>query len=256
MLPLYSPDGERALQALVDRRPLLAFDFDGTLAPIVDHPDDARIAPEVATLLTALVERVPVAIVTGRAIADVLPRLGFKPHYVVGNHGAEGLGASPGTAMQALADARAHLTAQRETLEAAGVLLEDKGSSLALHYRLAPDAAVALAAIERATAGLDRAVRHFGGKFVWNIVSAYAPDKGDAVRRLVGAAGAGAALFAGDDVNDEAVFEIAPPHWLTLRIGRDDRPSAARWYLDGHHDVARLLQSLLGLIARVPSAGR
>ena len=48
---LFTPEGERALDAVMRRAPLLAFDFDGTLAPIVRHPDDARIAPAEAALL-------------------------------------------------------------------------------------------------------------------------------------------------------------------------------------------------------------
>ena len=79
MRHLLSARGEAALAALMRRRPLLAFDFDGTLAPIVARPEDARVPAAVAARLAVLALRLPVAIVTGRAIGDVRHRLGFEP---------------------------------------------------------------------------------------------------------------------------------------------------------------------------------
>ncbi len=92
MKHLFTPEGLEALAAVVRAEPLLAFDFDGTLAPIVEHPDDAAVGAAVAAPLAALAARLPVAIVTGRSIGDVTPRLGFAARWVIGNHGAEGLG--------------------------------------------------------------------------------------------------------------------------------------------------------------------
>ena len=89
MKHLFTTEGEIALQAVMRLRPLLAFDFDGTLAPIVARPDEARVAEAVSRGLAALARDLPVAIITGRSVADVRPRLGFAPHYVIGNHGAE-----------------------------------------------------------------------------------------------------------------------------------------------------------------------
>jgi trehalose 6-phosphate phosphatase len=72
-------------------------------------------------------------------------------------------------------------------------------------------------------------------------VLAQSPDKGDAVHRLVQRAGVQAAVFVGDDLNDEAVFEQALPTWLTIRIGRDDARSQAQYFLDSHAEVAQFL---------------
>jgi trehalose 6-phosphate phosphatase len=74
---------------VLKREPLLAFDFDGTLAPIVDRPQDARVPEPVAQCLQELGSRCAVAIITGRSVEDVKPRLGFAPQFIVGNHGAE-----------------------------------------------------------------------------------------------------------------------------------------------------------------------
>ncbi len=251
---LLSPEGLQALHEVLAHEPLLAFDFDGTLAPIVSHPDAAAVPPGLVAQLQALAQRLPTAIVTGRAVADVLPRLGFDPHYVVGNHGSEDAGrALPQAAVLALDDLRRQIALHEAVLQSLGVLVEDKQQSLTLHHRLAPDQAQAVESIEQLLLGLDPALRRFGGKFVVNVVAAEAPDKGDAVASLVQRAGAGAAVFIGDDVNDESVFASAEPHWLTVRIGRDDPHSKARFFLDEHADVTVVLAHMLAALA--PSAG-
>ena len=88
----------------------------------------------------------------------------------------------------------------------------------------------------------------FGGKCVVNVVVAGAPDKADAVHSLVRRAGADCALFIGDDVNDEVVFERAEPDWLTIRIGRDGTPSSARFFLDATAEVAAMLRKMLSVL--------
>lgn len=248
MKHIFSPEGQRAVQDLLARRPLLAFDFDGTLAPIVENPVDARVSAGVVQNLIRLAAWRPVAVVTGRAVADVRARLGFEPSYVVGNHGAEDSRMAPSQASQAaLQRAREHLSLHAQHLFDAGVTVEDKGGSMALHYRLAPIQDKALAAIDGVLAGLDGGLGTFGGKCVVNLVAAGAPDKGDAVQRLVQESGSDAAFFAGDDVNDEAVFELAPPHWLTVRVGHDARVSKAQFFLESQDEMGDLLQRMLDL---------
>ncbi|MDE2432779.1 MAG: trehalose-phosphatase, partial [Burkholderiales bacterium] len=73
MRHLFSPQGHHSLSTVMQLKPLLAFDFDGTLAPIVPRPDDAKVSISIANKLAQLAERLPVAIVTGRSIADVQP---------------------------------------------------------------------------------------------------------------------------------------------------------------------------------------
>ena len=67
---------------------------------------------------------------------------------------------------------------------------------------------------------------------------------------LVARAGCDSALFAGDDVNDEPVFAAAPSDWLTVRVGRDDPHSRARWFLDGTAEVPVLLEHMLATLQR------
>ncbi|HJV62198.1 MAG TPA: trehalose-phosphatase [Albitalea sp.] len=248
MRHLFSTDGEQALAAVMRQRPLLAFDFDGTLAPIVARPDEARVPQVVSQGLARLAQALPVAVITGRSVADVRPRLGFEPRYVVGNHGAEDLSVGPPSAASQALDALRHrITLRAEQLARSGVAVEDKQYSLALHYRLADDKGAALLCIEELLQGIEPALKRFGGKCVVNVVAAGLPDKGDALASLVRRAGAQAALFVGDDVNDEAVFMRAEPHWLTVRIGRDEPLSRAMFFLDSDAELALMLQRMLAL---------
>jgi trehalose 6-phosphate phosphatase len=251
MQHLFTAEGKSSLAAILARRPLLAFDFDGTLAPIVSRPDDARVAIAVASRLRTLATRLPVAIITGRTIEDVRPRLGFVPHYVIGNHGAEDAAPDAGhtTSGDALDPLRAQLVHRGTELSASGISVEDKGLSIALHYRLARDRPRAKTLIDALLSSGDVSVRVFAGKMVVNIAPVGAPDKAHAMHALVARSGASCALFAGDDVNDEPVFAAAQPSWLTLRVGRDDPASRARYFLDGQQEMAMLLQCALELLS-------
>lgn len=249
MRHLFSDDGQAALGVVMAREPLLAFDFDGTLAPIVARPDDAHVPLEVAQALDRLARRLPVAVITGRSVADVRERLGFVPRYVIGNHGAEDAdNGPPPEACHALDSLRRRIDVNADVLRAYSVDVEDKNFSLALHYRLAPDAGAALLCIEELLQGMDPALRRFGGKCVVNVVAAGLPDKGDALAALVRRAGASAALFVGDDVNDEAVFIRADPDWLTVKIGREDPLSRAMFFLDSETELEALLRQMRSLL--------
>ena len=248
--PLFGQQGIAALTSLVGSPALYAFDFDGTLAPIRPRPDDVHVSATIALRLEKLARLRPVAIVTGRRIADVRERLGFVPAWIVGNHGAEDDGDPDAAARahQALDALRERLRARAEGLAGAGVAIEDKGQSLALHFRTAPDREAASALIEDVLAGFTPALHVFGGKLVYNAVAADAPDKAVAVQRLIARAGVQAAFFAGDDVNDEPVFAAAQPGWVTVRIGCERRASAARFCIDGPHEMAGVLDRILALV--------
>jgi trehalose 6-phosphate phosphatase len=247
MKHLFTSEGEAALTALLRQRPLLAFDFDGTLAPIVLRPSWALIPTAVAELLAQLASRLPVAIVTGRAVADVRRRLGFEPKYIIGSHGAEDEVDPAGAAAReaALDPLRGLLVPRAADLAAAGVLVEDKRQSIALHYRLSREPARAAELIREILLTAPLALRIFAGKMVINATADDAPDKAHALNALVARSGASCALFAGDDANDEPVFVAAPPHWVTVRVGHDDPTSHARFFVDGPDEVRLLLERLL-----------
>ncbi|HEY0337333.1 MAG TPA: trehalose-phosphatase, partial [Burkholderiales bacterium] len=206
MRHLFSPEGSAALAATMEQRPLLAFDFDGTLASIMPRPAEARVSQEVAQRLDRLSQVLPLAIITGRSIDDVRGRLTFEPRFIIGSHGAEDPAATCGVKPSVFDAVRARLRELAAELDVAGVTVEDKHYSMALHYRLSPDRVRALELITDLVSGLGSDVNVYGGKMVMNVVAAQAPDKAQAVASLVAKCGTRSAVFVGDDVNDEPVF--------------------------------------------------
>jgi trehalose 6-phosphate phosphatase len=248
---LFGARGRAALALAGAARTLLAFDFDGTLAPIVRHPAGAAMRGATRDLLREVALRYPCAIVSGRAVDD-LRRLfaGVPVRWLVGNHGAEGLGAAPPDRARIAAWGRALRAVAREV---PGVAVEDKGRSLAVHYRGAPDGRRARAAVLR-VAGRQPGARLVPGKRVVNLVPQEAPDKGAALVALVARARPEVVLFAGDDVTDEDAFRRSlGVTCITVRVGKA-RATAADFFLAGQGAVDRLLRALRD--ARVPRGER
>jgi trehalose 6-phosphate phosphatase len=248
MRHLFGDEGSRSLEATLRAKPLLAFDFDGTLAPLVARPDDATVPFLISQRLDRLARLRPLAIVTGRSVDDVALRLGFKAGFIVGNHGAEESGIASAFETAVFDFLRARIEGCADELQSAGIQVEDKRYSLALHYRRAIDQRQAIARIESLIADLPAVLRIVPGKCVYNVVVADAPDKCDAVASLVRRAGCDSAIFVGDDINDETVFARAPDNWLTVRVGLDDPRSQAAFFLDGYADIALLLDRMLGVL--------
>jgi len=229
---------------------LLAFDFDGTLAPIVAARDDAAMRERTRKLLCRVCERYPCAAISGRSRKDVTRRLeGVPVKYIVGNHGLE-----PGTELKRFAAETAqNLPLLRKALHGIdGVDIEDKRYSLAVHYRRSRKKREARAAIRAATTKLPVPVRVVPGKLVVNLVPPDAPNKGDALLQLRELEQADTALYVGDDVTDEDVFLLDQPGRLfSIRIGAS-KSSAAAFYLRDQNEMDALLTSLLECRAKKP----
>jgi trehalose 6-phosphate phosphatase len=253
MSDLFAPEGRAELARLCAANPLLGFDFDGTLAPIRPTPGEVAMDARTAAAFAALTRRVPVAVITGRALADVGPRLGGTPRWVIGNHGAEGMpDGDPARQAAVCAAWRAQLEGT-PALAGAGIVLEDKRYSLSLHYRQAPDREAARARLLAQLHTLHPAPQIVGGKCVLNLMPAGSTDKFGALQALARLGGAGdAVFFIGDDDNDEIVFRQAPPGWVTVKVGGEGG-SAARFRLARQEALADLLALLL---EQLPASGR
>jgi trehalose 6-phosphate phosphatase len=227
---------------------LLAFDFDGTLSPIVAERQGAAMRERTRKLFRRVCELYPCAVVSGRARSDVRARLdGARVRYVVGNHGLEP-GASLVRFRREIRGVRPLLTQQLAAEQ--GVDVEDKEYSLAVHYRRSRRKRAARTAILRAVGGLPGAFRVVPGKCVINVLPVQAPHKGDAVLKLRAAARADTVLYVGDDVTDEDVFQIDQPgRLLNVRVGRS-RASAAAYFLRDQREVDALLATLCSLRER------
>lgn len=223
---------------------LVGLDFDGTLAPIVQRPEDARLRARTRALLVSLAAEFPVAVISGRARDDVARRLeGIPIAAVVGNHGLEP-GADLGRCRSLVAE---WVPRVRRALESeAGVEVEDKTFSLAVHYRRSRTRRTALQRIRAAIADLGPA-RIIGGKLVVNVLPADAPHKGVALVRLRAQLGTDTALYVGDDVTDEDVFALDDPgRLLCIRVGHNAK-SRARYFVSSQPAVDELLRTLIGI---------
>jgi len=232
-------------------RVLLAFDYDGVLAPLVREPSGAVMRPRTRDLLTRLGTRYPVAVVSGRAWRDTHKFVGGLVPTIVGNHGHE-LGRPLPVTAAVLRQVRAWRAELERTLEGVpGVYFEDKRSTLAIHYGLSRAWRSSEARVYAAANRLS-GTRLVPGKKVLNVLPKSFPNKGDAVRALLAKLDCTAALYAGDDVTDEDVFELGPPLVFGVHVGKG--PSLAPWRLVAQDAVDALLELLIQ--ARAPAAAR
>lgn len=218
----------------------LFLDFDGTLVEIAETPDAIHVADNLAHRLEELSRRLNgrLALVTGRAIADIHGHLGSARIATVGSHGAEfdadaetaeSLSESAAAAIASLADKWPRL------------IVETKPHGVAIHYRQEPSAASAVMTVMEDIATKDGlAVRP--GKMVVELGPPQA-NKGAAVERLMALppyAGS-TPIFVGDDVTDEDGFTAAAAAGGHGVLVGNPRPTAARYRLSGPEEVYRWL---------------
>jgi trehalose 6-phosphate phosphatase len=246
MKSLLAPQNLPVLCRLARGRVLLAFDFDGTLAPIVADPASAHLRPRTRRLLADVARKYPCVVISGRRRADVVGRLaGIRLRRVFGNHGIE-----PSPALVAGRRAvRSWLACLKPRLgHLDGIVFDNKGASLAIHYRRSRNRPAALKAILAATADLANA-RVLKGLLVVDLLPRNAPNKATALQSELRRLRCHAALYLGDDQTDEDVFALSRRlPVLAVRVGRRAR-SLAPYYLASQADVDELLAKLVMLSA-------
>jgi trehalose 6-phosphate phosphatase len=225
---------------------LVAFDYDGTLAPIAPTPARARMRATTRRLLTRLAKRYPSVVISGRPLDDLARRLRHVPVlHLVGEHGFE----SAGRSRRSPTRVREWAVHMRELLPSRkGLVIEEKRNTITVHYRQAHDRRRLAAAIASAARRLPDA-RAIGGIEAISLVPANGPDKGVALQEARRSFGCDAAIYVGDDDSDEDAFRSAGPgRLLSIRVGAC-RGSAARYRLDGQQEIDALLTALLELRA-------
>jgi trehalose 6-phosphate phosphatase len=247
-LNLLSPKGLGELARQVTPQTLYAFDLDGTLAPIAVHACEVRLDPALSASLQRLDELGHVCVLTGRSREDAIAILGPGLRMVIGNHGCEW----PSGIRPRNLDFIETCLAWKDRLasefaDEPGIELEYKGETLALHYRRAKDPTAALERIEEAIRHLAPAPRVIGGKFVVNLLPMAAETKGIALVEAMTMLGAQKAIFLGDDVTDEEVFQLENVDLLGVHIG-SEAWTAASYYLDDQSQVAQLLASMVEML--------
>jgi trehalose 6-phosphate phosphatase len=237
------------LQTVAQSNVLLAFDYDGTLSPLVRKPTQATMRRVTRRWLREACRLYPCVVISGRARPDVRGRLhGVAIGRVVGNHGAEPM---PGGAILRRRVRRWLPVLRARLYGRQGVVIEDKGLSVALHYRQARRRHLARRAVLSAVRALDD-VRIVGGKLAVNCLVPNGPDKGLALARERAHFGCKSIIYVGDDETDEDAFRLEPrQRLLSIRVGRTRR-SAARYYIHNQMEVDKLLEALVTLRRHSP----
>ena len=194
----------------------LLCDIDGTISPIAPRPADAHVPDAFRELLAALVRRIGlVAFVTGRSLEDGRRMIPLEGAAYIGTHGLETMAADGSHTVEPQAEryvAVIHEVAEAAVrdldCEALGVVIEDKRTVLAIHYRLAEDAAatrhqILARVIEPAR---ERGLAIATGHFAFEVRPPLPFDKGTAVRRLLAAGDYFTAMGCGDDLTDITAF--------------------------------------------------
>jgi len=228
----------------------LFLDVDGTLLPFAERPDLVRVSDRLKSAIESIGPRLEgaIALVSGRTIED-LDRL-FQPLQLpaAGLHGLERRDAAGNMRhlgeVQELDHLREELAQLAERY--AGVLLEDKGRALALHYRQCPEKADEITATVNALfESLSEGFRKIPGKMVIEI-KPHLSDKGEAIAEFMEESPFSGRIpvFIGDDVTDEDGFaKINALGGHSVRVG-NDRQTQARYHLVDVNGVVTWLEGL------------
>ncbi len=194
----------------------LLCDIDGTISPIAPTPAEAHVPAPFRELLGALAQRLGLlAFVTGRSLEDGRRMIPLDGAAYIGTHGLETMAAEGSISVDPQAEryaATVHDVAEAAArdldCEALGVVLEDKRTVLAIHYRLAEDAAatrhqILTRVIEPAR---ERGLAIATGHFMFEVRPPLSFNKGSAVRRLLAAGDYLTAMGCGDDLTDVTLF--------------------------------------------------
>lgn len=232
----------------------LFLDFDGTLAPIVSRPDQATLTASRKTLLRRMAGTpgIRLAIVSGRSLEDLFGRVKLPELWYVGNHGSE-IRSPKGKTLRAYShrDERIAGQLEREILrkleDLPGLVVENKGPILAVHYRKVAAQRVAAALREvRRIAGLlvPRGVLRDGHK-VLEVHVRKLPHKGKAVERILSACPAGTrGVCLGDDRTDQDAFRAVRRRGVSVHIGKTRRRTRADYFLRNPREVWQALRRL------------
>jgi len=232
-------------------------DYDGTLTPIVSHPQDAWLSESVRETLRSLAARLPVAILSGRDLDDVRGRVHVDGIVYAGSHGfdiagAGGLHRELGAAYLPVLNAAE--TELREALdEIPGAQLERKHFSVAAHYRnVSENDAVRVAAAVDAVAARHRELRRINGKKVYELLPDIDWNKGKAVLWLLETLeqerGMAFPIFVGDDRTDEDAFNVLKERGIGILVSEQPQVTAASYWLKDPEEVESFLRELIGCL--------
>ncbi|OQW57658.1 MAG: trehalose-phosphatase [Nitrospira sp. ST-bin4] len=257
MIYLLSDEGRHALRMVASRPVLYAFDFDGTLAKISPDRGGVKLSFSTHEWLRELAARAPCAVVSGRALSDLTPRVNGAVPYLIGNHGLE----SPLTSAAALSSAEQVClgwmkqveTDLAEPLKVAGIEVESKRYTLTFHYYETDESARVQAALVLLLNRLKPAPQLICGKASVNTLPPGSTRKGDAARSLMIHLRRAGLFFVGDDETDEDVFGLTEGLIMGVRVGQQAE-SRAQYYLKHQSEIEDVIRFLVHRIDRTPES--
>lgn len=269
-LPHAISKGGDLVRRLGGKRPAVFLDYDGTLTPIVDRPEDALIAESMRRAVRRLSEVFPVCVVSGRDPEVLRELMGVDDLIVAGSHGFTILSPAGGSIQREeggefqglLEEVTARLRSELGSVP--GALVEPKSISVAAHYRLVPEAQRERIkeVVDAILAEHPDELRVTPGKMVYEIQPKLDWDKGKAVLYLLEALGLDGPdvvpLYLGDDLTDEDAFRALAGRGVGIFVGRSDDPevagrtTSADYVLNTIEDVEQFLEALA---RRAPAGG-
>ncbi len=264
-LPHASEDNEELEQRLSGKQPAVFLDYDGTLTPIVDRPEDAVISDSMREAVRGLAERCTVCVVSGRDRQVVQELMGLDNLVVAGSHGFDIWSPEEGTIEHdagsgfedLLDEVKTRVGEEVEDTEGASV--EPKKASVAVHYRLVSEEErqSIKETVDSILADHPDDLKMTPGKMVYEIQPKLDWDKGKAVLYLLETLGLDrddvVPMYLGDDVTDEDAFGAlaeTSPEGIGIFVGRDDDPetagrtTAADYILNTMDEVEQFLDTL------------
>jgi trehalose 6-phosphate phosphatase len=258
------PDGLQALNLTSQRQPAVFFDFDGTLSEIVSDADSARLADGAADALTSLSAHCPVAILSGRDLADVRERIGLPGLWYAGSHGFELTGPDgrhhqnreAAASIPVLAGAAAELADQLGDIP--GVVVEHKRFGVAVHYRNAARDRVGEVSAAVRSAAQRTGLRVTTGREVIELRPDVDWDKGKTLRWVLDyirdneGSDSLQPIYLGDDITDEDAFDAVADDGIAILVRHSDdgdRATAAHYALDDPDRVREFTERLARRLA-------
>ncbi len=236
-------------------RIFLFFDYDGTLTPIVLRPELARISPRVKNSIRQLRKnpKFIIAIISGRSLKNVKGMVGIKDLIYVGNHGLEieeignKILKPKGHSTKDLLN-RIKRQLKKELRHIKGVIVEDKGCTLSVHFRMVNPQKKGL--VKNIFASVvkpyvvSKKIRISAGKMVLEVRPGLDWDKGKAVQYLLRRHKKALPVYLGDDVTDRDAFRAIKGRGVSVFVGKPEKPVKADYFLKSPIEVERFIKRL------------
>lgn len=234
-------------------------DYDGTLTPIVQRPDAALLSEEMRSLLTDLACQIPVAIVSGRDLADIQQMVNIDTLYYAGSHGFDIAGPhhlhqQQPLAQQALLTLDKAETQLRDRLVSPSACprawVERKQFAIALHYREVAEQDIPnVERLVNTVLAQHPSLRKSSGKKIFELQPDIPWDKGQAIlwllEKLHLSPPETLPIYLGDDITDEDAFQALGPKAISIRVGPPHEKTAAHYTLKNPAEVTAFLSQLL-----------